>query len=346
MKDYLTKNLRNVAILGHLGSGKTSLTEAMLYVSGAIAKKGEVEKKTTVSDHTLEEQNRQTSLTTSLIPIEWKGYKINCLDTPGSEEFVCDITQDLSVVKGAVVVVDATKGIEVGTERVWNELRKRNIPTIIYVNKMDKENIKFDKIYNNIRDTFGKRCIPLTWPLGHEHEFDGFVNAGSSSIASFSAPTFFEKGYQTFNFADPRSGSLLRTLAVSVKVDFDYGISTSGNYNNKSYSFKPDDETKRVYRHHIVNPYTGDCSQEHASVTIFSRTFNNAQLDALSTMFVNLPLDQCISFRNELLEKYPSHDLSFIIMDRNDDDSLTIYIDQELKGISTVKAENCKVIYE
>ena len=177
MKDYLTKNIRNVAILGHLGSGKTSLTEAMLYVSGAIAKKGEVEKKTTVSDHTLEEQNRQTSLTTSLIPVEWKGYKINCLDTPGSEEFVCDITQDLSVVKGAVVVVDATKGIEVGTERVWNELRKRNIPTIIYVNKMDKENIKFDKVYNNIRDTFGKRCIPLTWPLGHEHEFDGFVNA-------------------------------------------------------------------------------------------------------------------------------------------------------------------------
>ena len=186
-----------------------------------------------------------------------------------------------------------------------------------------------------IKDTFKN--------LGY---LDGFVNAGSSSIASFSAPTFFEKGYQTFNFADPRSGSLLRTLAVSVKVDFDYGISTSGNYNNKSYSFKPDDETKRVYRHHIVNPYTGDCSQEHASVTIFSRTFNNAQLDALSTMFVNLPLDQCISFRNELLEKYPSHDLSFIIMDRNDDDSLTIYIDQELKGISTVKAENCKVIYE
>ena len=177
MKDYLTKNLRNVAVLGHLGSGKTSLTEAMLYVSGAIAKKGEVEKKTTVSDHTLEEQNRQTSLATSLIPIEWKGYKINCLDTPGSEEFVCDITQDLTVVKGAVIVVDATKGIEVGTERVWNELRKRNIPTIIYVNKMDKENVKFDKIYNNIRDTFGKRCIPLTWPLGHDDQFDGFVNA-------------------------------------------------------------------------------------------------------------------------------------------------------------------------
>ena len=151
MKEYLTKNIRNVAVLGHLGCGKTSLTEAMLFMSGAIAKKGEVEKKTTVSDYTVEEQNRQTSLTTALIPVEWKGFKINCLDTPGSEEFICDLTQDLSVVKGAIVVVDATKGVEVGTERVWNELRKRHIPTIIYVNKMDKENVKYDKVFEKGR---------------------------------------------------------------------------------------------------------------------------------------------------------------------------------------------------
>ena len=177
MKEYLTKNIRNVAILGHLGCGKTSLTESMLFMSGAIAKKGEVEKKTTVSDYTVEEQNRQTSLTTALIPVEWKGFKINCLDTPGSEEFICDLTQDLSVVKGAIVVVDATKGVEVGTERVWNELRKRHIPTIIYVNKMDKENVKYDKVFENIRESFGKRVIPMTWPLGHEDQFDGFVNA-------------------------------------------------------------------------------------------------------------------------------------------------------------------------
>lgn len=177
MKEYLTKNLRNVAILGHLGCGKTSLTEAMLYVSGAIPKKGEVERKTTVSDYSLEEQNRQTSLSTSLIPIEWNGYKINCLDTPGSEEFASELEQDLTVVKGAIVVIDASKGVEVGTERVWAELRKRHIPTLIFVNKMDKENIKFDKLFASIRDNFGKRVIPLTWPLGHDDEFDGFVNA-------------------------------------------------------------------------------------------------------------------------------------------------------------------------
>ncbi len=177
MKEYLTKSLRNVAILGHLGSGKTTLTESMLYVSKAIAKKGEVEKKTTVSDYLTEEQSRQTSLSTSLIPIEWNNHKINCLDTPGSEEFVYELEQDLTVVKGAILVIDATKGVEVGTERVWAELRKRHIPTIIFVNKMDKDNIKFDKVYENIREVLGKRAIPLTWPLGHDDGFDGFVNA-------------------------------------------------------------------------------------------------------------------------------------------------------------------------
>ena len=143
MKEYLTNQIRNVAILGHLGSGKTSLVESMLYISKAINKKGEVERKNTVSDYLVEEQNRQTSLSTSLIPVEWNNYKINFLDTPGSEEFVGEIEQDLAVVKGAVVLLDAQKGVEVGTERVWDELRTRHTPTILFVNKIDKENVKF-----------------------------------------------------------------------------------------------------------------------------------------------------------------------------------------------------------
>ena len=143
MKEYLTNQIRNVAILGHLGSGKTSLVESMLYISKAINKKGEVERKNTVSDYLVEEQNRQTSLSTSLIPVEWNNYKINFLDTPGSEEFVGEIEQDLAVVKGAVVLLDAQKGVEVGTERVWDELRTRHTPTILFINKIDKENVKF-----------------------------------------------------------------------------------------------------------------------------------------------------------------------------------------------------------
>ena len=159
MKEYLTKQIRNVAILGHLGSGKTSLVEAMLYISKAINKKGEVEKKNTVSDYLVEEQNRQTSLSTSLIPVEWNDYKINFLDTPGSEEFVGEIDQDLAVVKGSVVLLDAQKGVEVGTERVWEELRNRHTPSVLFINKVDKENVKFDKVIANISEKFGPRVV-------------------------------------------------------------------------------------------------------------------------------------------------------------------------------------------
>ena len=141
MREYHAKAIRNVAVLGHLGSGKTSLIESFLYMGGAIEKKGEVEKKNTVGDYTVEEQSKQITLKASLMSIEWNGYKINFLDTPGNEEFIGEVEGVLSAVKGAILVIDASKGIEVGTERCWEELRKRNIPTIIFINKMDKENM-------------------------------------------------------------------------------------------------------------------------------------------------------------------------------------------------------------
>ena len=176
MKEYFTSNIRNVAILGHQGSGKTTMAEAILYVSGAIEKQGEVEKKSTVSDFLLEEQNKLSSLSMSLIPTEFHDHKFNFLDVPGSDEFVGDLYQALSVVKGAVIVIDASKGVEVGTERVWNEIRKRHIPAIIYLNKMDKENIKFEELLEEIREKLGKRAVPFCYPIGKEENFEGFVN--------------------------------------------------------------------------------------------------------------------------------------------------------------------------
>ena len=176
MREYHASSIRNIAILGHLGSGKTSLSESLLYVSGAIEKKGEVERKNTVSDYTQEEQNRQTTLSASLIPVEWKNHKINFIDTPGNEEFIGEVENVLAVVKGAILVIDASKGIEVGTERAWDELRNRNIPTLILVNKMDKENINFENILDNIREKLGKRAAPFCWPLGKSMGFDGFAN--------------------------------------------------------------------------------------------------------------------------------------------------------------------------
>ncbi|MFA7589066.1 MAG: elongation factor G [Acholeplasmataceae bacterium] len=176
MKEYATREIRNIAILGHLGTGKTTLSEALLYVTKAIDKKGEVEKKNTVSDFMIEEQNKVSSLSMSLIPVEWNDHKLNFLDLPGGDEFVGDLNQALNIIKGAVVLVDANKGVEVGTERMWRALRAKNIPTIIMINKMDKENVKFDKLLEDIREKLGKKTVPFCIPIGHEDNFEGFVN--------------------------------------------------------------------------------------------------------------------------------------------------------------------------
>ena len=175
MREYHSKAIRNVAILGHMDCGKTTIAEAALYLAGAIDKKGEVEKKNTVSDYTVEEQVRQTSLQASLIPVEWNGHKINLLDVPGSEEMFGEVDNVLSVVKGAVLVIDAGAGVEPGTERAWEELRKHNVPTLIFVNKMDKENIKYEELIEELKEKFGKRVAPFAYPLGKLDKFDGFA---------------------------------------------------------------------------------------------------------------------------------------------------------------------------
>ena len=176
MKVYETSQIRNIAILGHLGSGKTTIVESLLFASGQISQRGSVESKNTVSDHMDEEKIKQGSLSTSLVPVEWKGIKLNFLDVPGTEELDGEIKQSLSVVKGAVLVIDASKGVEVGTERLWQEIRKNHIPAVIYVNKMDKENVKFEDILEEIRVKLGKKAVPFCWPIGREADFEGFVN--------------------------------------------------------------------------------------------------------------------------------------------------------------------------
>lgn len=176
MKVYTTDKIRNIAILGHLGTGKTSLVESILYASDIIKEKGDVLKKNTVSDFTKEEQSKGSSFQMSLIPTYWNDHKLNLLDLPGGDEFVGDLNQALEVVKGAIIVIDATKGVEVGTERMWNEIRKRHIPAILFVNKMDQPNIDFNKLLEDIREKLGKKAVPLTWPIGKDEKFDGFVN--------------------------------------------------------------------------------------------------------------------------------------------------------------------------
>lgn len=176
MKDYRTDALRNIALLGHQGSGKTSLAESLLYVSGVVSKKGEVEKKNTKSDFLSEEQARGSSMQTSLIPVEFNDCKLNFLDVPGNDELVGELYHALEVVKGAVILIDATKGVEVGTESVWAEIRKLHIPAVLFINKMDKENINYEKLLEDIREKLGKKAVPFTYPIGRKEDFEGFVN--------------------------------------------------------------------------------------------------------------------------------------------------------------------------
>lgn len=168
--------IRNVVVLGHQGSGKTTLIESLYQVATDSPTKGSVEKGTTISDYLKEEQDRLSSIQASIVPVEYEGYRYNLIDLPGNDDFVGEIIGVTSAVKGAILVIDATSGVQQGTIKHFRMLRKKNIPTIIFVNKMDKEGIDFDNLLNEIREKLGKKVAPFSYPLGHADQFDGFAN--------------------------------------------------------------------------------------------------------------------------------------------------------------------------
>ena len=158
MANYDAKQIRNVAILGHQSSGKTSLVESLAFVSGLIPQKGEVERKNTLSDYSPDEQKRGASIQTAVVPLFYKDHKINLIDIPGNDDFISEVIGVTGVIKGAVLVVDASVGVQVGTVKHWNQLRRRGVPTFIYVNKMDKDNVNFDEVLDEIRTKLGKNA--------------------------------------------------------------------------------------------------------------------------------------------------------------------------------------------
>lgn len=176
MKKYKVDAIRNVAMLGHGNSGKTTLTESMYFNTVKNKSMGSVTKGTTISDFSAEEHERKFSISTSVVPIEWKKSKFNILDTPGYFDFVGEVFGSLRVAGGAVIVVDGTSGIEVGTEKAWKFTEKRNMPKIIFINKMDGENVNYVKIIKDLKDTYGNKIAPFAIPIGEEEEFTGFVN--------------------------------------------------------------------------------------------------------------------------------------------------------------------------
>ena len=168
--------IRNIAFLGHGGSGKSTLVESLLYTSGATKRMGCVEEGTTISDFDKEEIHRRFSINTSVIPLEYGGHKYNVLDTPGYFDFKGEVVSALRVAGGGVIVIDATAGVEVGAEKAWKMLEEKELPRFIFVNKMDKGFINYEKVLLELKDKFGKKIAPFCLPIGEKEEFQGFVN--------------------------------------------------------------------------------------------------------------------------------------------------------------------------
>ena len=177
MAKYSTDRIRNVAVLGHGGSGKTTLTEALLFKTGVTTRIGRVEDGTTVADWDPEEQRRGLSINLSVIPIEYENLKINLIDTPGYLDFSGEQISALHVAEAGLILVDAVAGAEVGTELAWDTLNEQKCPRIIFVNKMDRENANYEHVIDSLRTTLGNaKIIPMQLPIGQADTFRGVIS--------------------------------------------------------------------------------------------------------------------------------------------------------------------------
>src|ERR671937_2376687 len=171
-----TGKIRNVAVTGHRGTGKTSLIEAMLFQAGATNRLGTIEAGSTVSDWDEDEQRRRMSLAASLAHLEWQGRKINLIDTPGDAGFVGDAIAALRVVEGALFVVSGVMGVEVQTARNWTRAEEGGLSRVIFVNMLDRERADFFRVLDALQEQLSEHCVAIHLPIGSEHELTGIVD--------------------------------------------------------------------------------------------------------------------------------------------------------------------------
>jgi elongation factor G len=176
MQQYGLENIHNLVLLSHSGAGKTSLSEAILFSAGAITRLGKVDDGTTTSDYDPAEVKRKISINLSMLPCEWKGTKINLIDTPGYSDFVGEVKAAIRVCEGAIIVICAASGVEVGSEQVWRYCEEASLPRLIFINKMDRENADFYRTLKQLQSKFGSRCLPLQLPIGAQADFQGIVD--------------------------------------------------------------------------------------------------------------------------------------------------------------------------
>ncbi len=176
MKQYPPERLRNVVLLSHGGAGKTSLAEAMLFTAKATTRLGRVEEGTTISDWDPDEIKRHISVSTAVLPLEWRDHKINVLDAPGYADFVGEIKSALRAADAAVIVLCAASGVEVGSEQIWTYLDEARLPRLVFMNKLDRENANFARTLQQAQANWGSAVIPLHLPIGSEAAFSGYVD--------------------------------------------------------------------------------------------------------------------------------------------------------------------------
>ncbi len=181
MNIYTTDKIRNVVLLGHGGAGKTSLVEAMAYLSGITSRMGKVVDGNTVSDFGKEEQKRKFSISTSVVPIEWEGVKINILDTPGFFDFVGEVEEAVGAADAAIIVVSGKAGVEVGTQKAWELCDKYKLPRMVFVTDMDIDNASYRQVVADMTELYGKKIAPFHLPIRENEKFVGYINVISET---------------------------------------------------------------------------------------------------------------------------------------------------------------------
>ncbi len=176
MRAYGPEHIHTVGLFGHGGCGKTTLTEALLLTARAISRAGRVEDGNTVSDYDPEEQRRRMSINLAIAPVEWHDNKINLIDVPGYADLVGEMAAAMRVVDGAIIVLDAAGGVEVGTELVWEMARKAGVPTLLFINKLDRENANFFRCIEQARQILDEAVVPMQLPIGEQREFAGIIS--------------------------------------------------------------------------------------------------------------------------------------------------------------------------
>ena len=184
MKIYEGRDIRNVGVVGHGDSGKTSLTAGLLYTAGATNRLTRVDEGNTITDFDEEEIQRKITISTALAYAEWKKSKINILDTPGYNIFINDTRAALAAAEASLVVVDAVAGVEVQTEKVWSFSDEFKLPRALVINKLDRERSSFERTLESIRSVFGRTAVPIQLPWGAERNFKGLFEGGVDFVQS------------------------------------------------------------------------------------------------------------------------------------------------------------------